>query len=307
MGRREQTIGIVFVILSTLGFATLVTLTRLAFEAGVDVPTGLAVRFGLAALLAWPVLIARGRWRLPPGRLPGLMLLSVVFVANTATFFLAVRYVSAAMVAVIFYTYPVLVTVLSLLFLGERVTPIRSLALALATAGGLLTLGTSLTTLDVDLRGVVFAAVSALFYSVYIVLSSRITRDIPVGISSTWVMTGAAAAYLAYGLGTRSLNVGFAPRGWLLMAVIVVVATVLPVQFFLAGVLKIGPSLASIIGTVEPVFSVALAGVVLGDQVTVYQTLGGALVLFAIVLLRLPLADRAARADPSVQERPSSV
>lgn len=296
MRQRGQALGILLVMASTLGFAGTPTLTRLAYEAGINVPTALALRFGLAALLAWPFLLVRGQGRLPVRQFAGLMLTGLFFAANTSTFFVAVSYAPASTVALVFYVYPAIVTLLSVLVLGERLTPLRGAALALAIFGCGLTLGFDLS--GMSTRGLLLALVSAACYAVYIVLGSRLARGIPVAVASTWMMTGMASVFLGYALLSGSFDLGFQPRGWVVMGLLVLVATVLAVFCFLAGVLRLGPAKASIIATIEPVFAVALAAAILDERLKLVQLLGGLAIFTAVLLLRLPAAERAPEPDP---------
>ena len=305
MERRDQTIGSLLVLLSTFGFGSLAILTQFAFRAGLNVTTTLTIRFVFASLLAWPVLIVRRQWKVSRRHALGLVLIGCCFIANSSTYFLALQYAPVSAVTVIFYGYPVVVMILSILFLGERLTWLRALAMGLALTGGMVMLGLQFSGLGGP--GLALAAVSGVFYALYIVLNSRLTRTIPVGVTSTWVMTGMAGAFLAYGLVSGSLDFGFQPRGWLIMLLMVVFATVLPVQFFLAGVFKIGPTIASVLGTFEPIITMVLSALLLGEQIGIYRIAGGALVLGAVLLLRIPVAARVTVPDAVPGELPSGV
>lgn len=289
MERGGQAVGIGLVVLSAIGFAGTPTLAALAYDAGINVPTTLALRFSAAALLAWPFLLLRRQAAVPRAHLAGLALSGAFFVANTSTFFLAVRYAPASTAALIFYSYPAIVTLLAVLWLGERLTPVRAVALGLALFGCLLTLGFDLA--GADARGLLLAFVSACFYSGYIVLSSRVVRGISVVQASTWTMSGMALAFVAFALLSGSLDLGFQPRGWLVMVTMVVASTVIAVLAFLAGVMRLGPARASIIATLEPAVAVVLAAVVLRESIGPLTALGGLAILTAVVLLRLPVAD----------------
>ena len=60
----------------------------------------------------------------------------------------------------------------------------------------------------------------------------------------------------------------------------------------LRGLRRVGPSAASILSTVEPVVTVALAFVVFGESLGTAQLVGGALVLSAVLAVRAPLRVR---------------
>lgn len=302
MERQGQAIGVALVVISTVGFAWIPTLARLAYDAGANVPTVLTVRFGGVVLLAWPLLLLRRQAALPPGRWLGLVASGLLFATNTSTFFFAVRYAPASTVALIFYSYPALVALFSTLWLRERFTLVRGIALALAMFGCLLTLGFDLS--GADIRGIGLAFISATFYAGYIVLSSRAVQGIPVVLASTWIMTGMALVFLGFSLGTGTLDFSFEPRGWLILGMLVLAGTVLAVYAFLAGVMRLGPSRAAILGTLEPVLAVIVAALVLGEQITPMRIAGGVAILAAVLLLRVPTADSARQ--PVLESRDGS-
>lgn len=62
------------------------------------------------------------------------------------------------------------------------------------------------------------------------------------------------------------------------------VATAIAIQAFYAGVKRVGGARASLISTVEPVYTVVLAVILFGERLTPMQIAGGALVIFAVVL-----------------------
>ncbi len=305
MARRDQTVGSLFVLLSTFGFGTLAIFTQFAYAAGLNVTTMLAIRFAFAALFAWPVLIVRRQWRVSWRRALTLALIGLCYIVNAVTYFVALQYAPVSAVTVIFYTYPVIVMLLSIAFLHERLTMLRALAMGLALLGGVVMLGLRFS--GFSGRGLLLAGISGGFYALYIVLNSQLTHDIPVGITSTWVMSGMAVSFLAFGAVSGQMDFGFKPHGWPLMLGMVVFATVLPVQFFLAGVFKIGPMLAAVIGTFEPVVTMVLSALLLGEHIGVYRIVGGTFVLVAIILLRIPVPARVVEPVPAVSGTPSRV
>ena len=74
---------------------------------------------------------------------------------------------------------------------------------------------------------------------------------------------------------------------WLLLLGLGTVSTALPIFAMNTGIRKIGASQASIISTVEPVESMLLAVILLGEVVLPVQWLGAALIVLAVLLLEL--------------------
>jgi drug/metabolite transporter (DMT)-like permease len=58
-----------------------------------------------------------------------------------------------------------------------------------------------------------------------------------------------------------------------------------PVVTFLAGLARIGPTNAAMISTLEPVVTVALSALLLGETLQPVTLLGGSLILAAVLLL----------------------
>jgi drug/metabolite transporter (DMT)-like permease len=57
---------------------------------------------------------------------------------------------------------------------------------------------------------------------------------------------------------------------------------------FFAGLEKVGPVVASLLSTVEPLVAVLLGALLLGERLTLLQGVGGLLILTAVVLLARP-------------------
>jgi drug/metabolite transporter (DMT)-like permease len=73
--------------------------------------------------------------------------------------------------------------------------------------------------------------------------------------------------------------------GWAVIVAMVVISTVVPVVAFLAGLARIGPTNAAMVSTLEPVVTVVLAAVLLGETLQPVTLLGGGLILLAVLLL----------------------
>jgi len=67
-----------------------------------------------------------------------------------------------------------------------------------------------------------------------------------------------------------------------------VVGTTIPVLTFILGLRLVGPSRAAILSTFEPVSTVLLAVIILGESANPIQYVGGALILASVVLLEGP-------------------
>ena len=107
---------------------------------------------------------------------------------------------------------------------------------------------------------------------------------------ATVVIASAAVVFVGVGAWRPARAGRRHAGGWLAVAGIALVSTVAAITLFFAGLERIGPTRASTLSTVEPLFTVLLAAVVLGETIAPLQLAGGALILAAVILLaRAPL------------------
>jgi drug/metabolite transporter (DMT)-like permease len=277
----NRLIGLLLVAVSAAAFGTLAILGKYALAEGMGTPTILFLRFALAAVLMLGLLAAR-RERLPRGS--ALLILvgmgAVGYVGQAMAYLTALQYASAGLVALLLYLYPVFVAILSVVVLHERLTRLKALALGLATLGVALTVSPQ----GGQLKGVVLAIMAALIYSVYILAGARVMKHVSV-YQSSFVIFASAGVVCGIIMAAGGGSFPTTPTGWWVILAMVLVATVLPVTTFLAGLNRIGATNAAMVSTLEPVVTVVLAAWLLDEVLPTAAILGGALILAAVLLL----------------------
>ena len=273
--------GLAFVALSAASFGAMAIFARAAFAGGTNVTGILVARFAIAGLVLTLLMVAMRRpW--PRGRplAVAIGMGAVGYVGQAMCFFAALQYASAGLVALLLYVYPTIVCLLSALFFGEKLTGKKLALLAVGFAGLALMLGGGTGTPT----GIALGLAAAAFYSVYIVVGAHELAGTDALASTTVVCLAAFAMVCAIGL-VETPRFPQVAWGWAALAAIALVSTVVAILAFFAGLKRVGPSLASVVSTLEPVVTVALAWLVLGESLTTAQFAGGALVLVAAVLL----------------------
>ena len=273
--------GILLIVISAASFGTLAILVRYAYAEGMDAFSIMFLRFSLAGVLMAALLAAR-REPLPRGaalaQLVGMG--AIGYVGQAFSYMTALKYASPGLVALLLYLYPAFVTALSALTLHEPITGARLLALGLALAGTALTVGPG----GGQLPGILLAISAAAIYSVYILVGTRVMRQVSA-VQSSAVIFGAAGGVSGLLMAARGAHLPATGAGWVTIGLMVLVATVIPVATFLAGLERIGPSNASVLSTLEPVVTVALAALLLGETLQPMALLGGGLILAAALAL----------------------
>lgn len=278
--------GIALIAVSASAFGAMAIFARAASASGADIFAMLLFRFVLASvlLLGW----CRVQRVTFPSRRQSLgiaLMGGIGYVGQSLCYFGALQYAQASLVALLLYLYPVFVTVLAAIFLHERLTPVKLGALLLCSLGTALTVGGG----QGQPLGMALAVGSALIYSCYIVVGAKLTRGVDARATATLVCMAATVSFSAMALVRTgqglSLHWSANPGGWAALVAIAVCSTVIAILTFFAGLQRLGAGRASMLSTLEPVVTVLLAAMLLGETLTAAQLGGGALILAGVLWL----------------------
>ncbi len=279
--RRRRLTGVALALASAAGFGVMPVLGKVAYDDGAEPVGVLAVRFALAAAVLLVLARLLGQ-PLPRDRRLGTLALlgGVGYVGQALCYFNALERISAGLTALLLYVFPALVVVLSAVLLRKWPRPLSAGCVALALAGTALTIG---PVQGGQGSGVALGLGAALVYALYVIASSRVTG---VGAFAMAAVVLSAAALTTGGLAAATRPaLPSSATAWLALVGVALLGTVVAVTAFFGALALIGPSDASVLSTVEPVVSVVVAGLVLGERLSSAQVAGGAVVLLAVAVL----------------------
>ena len=284
-GKRDP-LGGLYVAAGALLFGGIVVLGRTEAVQALPVSSMLAIRFAVAALsLAAIVMVTRGSVRPPAGEWRWLLILGGIGYATEAGFFfLGLSRGTAATVTLLFYTYPVLVTVISavvglgapgLLVAGSLVATVAGAGLVIGSSGGL----------DISAAGIAFSLASAVTFSFYLITADQTIRRTSPLLSAMWVSASASVTLALFSLLSGS---GELPAARALIAVVGMgLLTAGAFAFLFLGLRRIGAVRTSIVSSLEPVGAAVLALVFLGESLRAGVLGGGLLILAGAVAASL--------------------
>jgi len=294
--------GVALAAISAITFSTLGLFAKLAYSQGMVPAQALAWRFSLAAVILWAVVLGRGGQHRPIREYRNALLLGVLgFSPQAGLYFLAVRFLDPGIASLLLYLYPAFVVGMSMLFLKRRPRRAQIAALLASGLGCVLTLWTRG---DYPAIGYVFGLAVALSYAAYLVAGERILATLDPVFATTNVMTAAAIVYWIITLASGAF---FLPTTPLAIAGVIGIATigsVIPIITLFASIRLIGSADASLVSTIEPLFTVLLSALLLGERFTALQLEGGALILAGVVILNLRPRRRRLDADSSTLPPP---
>ena len=280
-----ERVGALLCLVAAGSFALQPVLVKLAFDGGAGVASVGAIRFALAALAL--ALLARRAIAAAPARtlLAPFLLGLTIYGLETGLFFASLERIDVSLASLLMCSYPALVVAGAVLLRRERASRRRALALVVALVGVALVLAGGVSG-AMDPLGIGLALGAAIAYAAYVLVSDRLLGTTEPLVLATMLCAGAAVAFALGGAASGSLETPDVST-LAVIGAIALVATVLPIAAFLGGVHRIGPSRATILGTVEPPVTIALSALVFGERLGPLQLLGAALVLSGVVILQL--------------------
>ena len=283
----SDTKGILLVTLSGTSFGTLGVLGKYAAAAGLSIPTVLTYRFLGASIFFLAFLAYTGEVKRLHGRPLAIVVLlgAGFYAAQSGLYFLGLEYMTAGLVGLVVYTYPVLVVILSYLFLDEPITRYTVVGLALAVGGVAVVSGVDPA--GADPRGIAVVLGAALVYAGYYVTIQVALEDVDAQTLTAYVLPSAGASFVVFGVATDSLTLPTTAHEVTIITAIALIATAVPIGALFAGVAYIGASRASIISSIEPATAVVLGVILLGEPLAMATIVGSVFVLVGVIVIQL--------------------
>jgi drug/metabolite transporter (DMT)-like permease len=265
--------------------------------------------FSLLVLL--PLLVASQGWqriKLPARDLAYCFLLGTLGVAVSNYFYyVAVQRTNVATAIIVQYTAPVWVLFYVVARGQQKLSLQKVVAVALAVAGIALVIGIVGTPSDgralrLDSYGLIAALLASFSFAFYNVAGHRILARYDRWRVLVWTLTAAAAFWLVVNPPWKIVAAHYAPAQWLFLFVFSMISVLGAFSLYFLGLQHLEPTRAIIASCLEPVFSIVLAALLLGEILRPIQTLGIVFVLAAIVIVQRPsrrgIVEESAVVDP---------
>ena len=255
-------------------------------------------RTSFSLLVLLPALVfshkdGRG-WRriqLPTRDLIQCLVLGMLGVAASNYFYyVAIQKTSVAIAIILQYTAPVWV-LLYVVARGQQKLSLQTVAAVLvALAGIALTIGIvgakSGSPLHLNSYGLIAAMLASFSFAFYNVGGHSILARYDRWRVLTWTLASASVFWLFVNPPWKVAH--YTPAQWAFLFVFSMISVLGSFSLYFLGLQYLEPTRAIIASCLEPVFSILLAAVFLGEGVRLIQTLGIVLVLSAIVIVQLP-------------------
>lgn len=278
--------GTILILISAASFGLMAIFAKYAYMAKLNMLTILSLRFFIAALIMWVVIfMSKKSPLLEKKQLFALLGLGALgYGLMSSFFFLTVKLIPASIASILLYTYPAIVTILSSYIYKEKITGRKLTALMISSVGLIMVVGIAFAGLNA--LGIFYGIMSAVVYALYIVASNKFVGKIDPVICTTYIISSAAVVFNVFGWISGSVNLNINSTGWMAIAGISLISSVVAILTFLQGLRLVGPSKASIISTMEPVITILAAFILFSEKLGLIQIVGATLVISAVILIQ---------------------
>ena len=243
-------------------------------------------------ILLLVLLLFRGRksLRLPAADLVRMFVLGILGVAaSNYLYYLAIQRTNVATAIILQYTAPVWVLLYTFLRGLQKPTLQRIAAVALAVSGIALVIGIfSSGGFRLDAMGVLASLAAAFSFAFYNIGGHSILARYDRWTVLLYVILSASLFWLVVNPPWKIAAAHYSNAQWLFLLAFSLISVLAPFSLYFAGLQHLEPTRAIVVSCLEPVFSIVIAVVALGELLRPLQTLGIVLVLVAIVIVQLP-------------------
>ena len=225
-----------------------------------------------------------------------IILLSVLRALTSVTLLIGYVNISSGIASTINFMYPVIVTLCMVIFFGEKRSLIDYLAIAASIFGVyLLASGDSIMVEGGNTRlGLACSLISAFSFAAYYIVMKQVKADkIEVVKFTTWIMM-LSAVYFIIGafVWDGKLTVVTDAGSWLNILGLGLWSTMVSNITGVKGNRRIGPTMTSILGALQPLTAVILGVLFLNEHLYMRSLIGCTIILVAVTIIVLHQKNR---------------
>jgi drug/metabolite transporter (DMT)-like permease len=279
--------GVYLIVLSAIGFGVMPIFALYAYQSKINVPTLLLIRFFLSTTVFFGFLWLTGKKiKVTWSQIGVLFVMGGVFYTLQSTlYFTSLRFISPSLTTLIFYTYPIIVSLLSFFVTNERLTKRHFFAIMMTSLGLLLVLG--MPSNKISMMGILMVFGAALVYSAYILMGNHMVQQLPSMVSSAFITLFTTLSFSVICFTTRTFHSNFGMKAWFPILGIVLFSTIMAILAFFKGLELTGPTTACILSTIEPLVTIGFSMLLFHERLSGFQMLGSLAIISGAIIIVL--------------------
>ena len=222
--------------------------------------------------------------------LVGMGIVSLTF--SNFCYFNCIELSSLAVAALLLYTAPIFVMLMSLVLFGESFNFAKGFVLGATFLGCAFVTGAFDSEVSLSLAGLLFGLGSGIGYALYSIFGKYAIRNYSTLTITTYAFIFASISSIPLANFTSDLKYFDITTIWAALG-LAALSTVIPYLLYTWGLEEVEAGRASILATVEPLVAAAVGIVIFSEPVTLHKLIGTLLICSSIILLNMPKKKKA--------------
>ncbi|WP_051931788.1 DMT family transporter [Clostridium sp. KNHs214] len=281
--------GYIYSIISAVLFGSAGLFVKYAHSTGLESVSLLTIQYIFAIIIMFCLIMIKNKREVKVNKKTLINLAMMGVLGNTfmtVFYYKAFEYLPVPLVTILLYTYPIMVFFYSIIFKKEKVTLKKSLAVALAFFGCILTLELLSGKIQYSIRGIMYGGLCAVFYAFMNIFTESKLENVPPLTINAYSTLFSLIALLIYKPLNYSTLTSLSVKGISSIIILAVFCEVIPLTLLYAAISYIGALKVSIIANLEVPSAVFIAFLFLGETVSITQAVGIVLVIVATMLIK---------------------
>jgi drug/metabolite transporter (DMT)-like permease len=211
---------------------------------------------------------------------------AIFYSGSSALYFMSFDYIGTGLSSAICFSHSLFVTIYLWIFDKQKITKVYCASFIIIVIGLSLIVNTKTGHQDYA-KGISFAILSAITYSIYIFLNRNKSSSLTPVLSSAMLFYANMIIYLVTAFSDNSLAMPTNSSMWIKVLALGIICTALPIFFLLKALQNTSASDVTILSVLRPVFVMLMGAVLFGETLSIYQAFGITLIFAGGVIINL--------------------
>lgn len=278
--------GILLALVSSGTFGLLPLFSIPLLMEGMGEPSILFYRFLISAIIMGAICLMRGEnLKINAHYLKAIIPFSIMYAATALLLLYSYNYIPSGIATTIHFLYPIMVSMLMVLFFKEKKSVILFIAAVLSIIGVALMCWTN--TANIQLAGLIIAGLTVVTYSLYIISinQSKAGKEIKADVLTFYVLLFGAIIFLFFALFNGGIQAIPSIEAFGRLTALALFATVISDLTLIMAIKYVGSTISSILGSMEPLVAVMVGVIYFSEYFDSYSLFGIILILVSVILV----------------------
>lgn len=286
-----------FVLIGASSYGISASMIKLTLGAGYTAQQAIGGQYSFGFLILVAIFLMSKKTKMTVRQLIQLLSVGVIVSLTSILYALSLRSIPASIAVVLLFQFTWIGILIEAIYIKKFPSRTKLLAVILLWFGTLFAGGIGSQSFDwsQNIEGIVFGLLSAISFALFIFLSGKVGTGLPAIQRSTVISAGGLILILFMTSPAWIIHESVTNGLWKYGILQGLFGIILPVVFFAIGTPKIDSGTATIAGAAELPVAIVAAMLILGEKISLYQSMGIVLIMIGMAVPQINLLTRKKR------------